>query len=365
MSDIKEIHILDVADRLGLEPRPKTRTEYVARCPICGDSSNERHKHLYLNIVEDKYYCTRCGVGGYAIGLYAKATGIDTKEAYRELINDAPVSHTVVKPPVVNVPELADIETRNKAYNALLKKLELYINHTADLKRRGLTVKEIISRGYRSVPQDPALRQSICRELIKASCALKGVPGFYTGGNGNWDFYGVPGYLIPVRDTEGRIQGMQVRLDNPGDGGKYRWFSMPDKENSTPAKTWIHTSHGIDDEVWITEGPLKADVASFLTGHTFIGVAGVNATKGLTEQLKEIGVKEVVIAFDMDFVRNENVEEAIKHLHTDLKKAGVKTATACWHPGMGKGIDDAILSGANIEITGRKVSLLKRIFGAK
>lgn len=365
MSDIKEIHILDIADRLGLNPQPKTRTEYVARCPICGDSNDKRHKHLYLNIAEDKYYCTRCGVGGYAIGLYAKATGMDTKAAYLELINNTLVSHTVVKPPVVNVPDLAGIETRDKVYNALLAKLELYINHTADLRRRGLTVKEIINRGYRSIPQEAAARQNICRALIQAGHILKGVPGFYTDDNGNWDFYGNSGYLIPIRDIDGRIQGMQVRLDNPGTGGKYRWFSMPDKDNSTPAKTWIHTSYGTDDEVWITEGPLKADVASFLTGHTFIGVAGVNATKGLVEQLKQMGVKEAIVAFDMDFVRNGHVEEAINQLHAYLKKAGIKTATACWHPGMGKGIDDAILSGANIEITGRKVSLLKRIFGAK
>lgn len=359
----EQISILDVAAALGLKPQPRTRTEYKARCPICGDSSDERHAHLYLNIVENKYYCVRCGSGGYAIGLYARAKGIDTKTAYKELIGIAPVSAAVVTPPVVHTPELADIETRNNTYTALLARLELYVGHTADLRRRGLTIKEIVVRGYRSIP-DQRTRQRICRDLLKDGCTLKGVPGFYTSKDGVWDFYGGSGYLIPVRDPAGHIQGMQVRLDNPNDGGKYRWFSVPDEENSTPAKSWMHTACG-DGEVWITEGPLKADIASFLSGHTFIGVAGVNAAKDLSRQLKEMGVKEVIVAFDMDFVRNPHVEEAIKRVHADLRKAGIRTATACWNPGMGKGVDDALLAGAQIEITGRKVSFIKRLLGQK
>jgi hypothetical protein len=358
----KEISILDVAAALGLNPQPKTRAEYRARCPICGDSADPRHKHLYLNIVENKYYCVRCGAGGYPVGLYARSKGIDTKTAYKELIGIGPVSSPVVIPPAV-VPEMADIEVRHNTYTALLSKLELYINHTADLRRRGLTVKEIISHGYRSIP-DAAIRRKICSELGKDGCVLKGVPGFYTDRDGSWDFYGGSGYLIPVRDSDGCIQGMQVRLDNPGSGGKYRWFSVPDKENSTPAKSWMHTAYG-DSEVWVTEGPLKADIASFLSGHTFIGLAGVNAAKDLSQQLKQMGVKEAIVALDMDFVRNEHVEDAINRIHADLKKAGIRTATACWNPGMGKGIDDALLTGAQIEITGRKTSLLKRFFGQK
>ena len=42
---------------------------------------------LSLNPNNNKYCCSRCGAGGFSIGLYARMKGIDTKKAYRELLD--------------------------------------------------------------------------------------------------------------------------------------------------------------------------------------------------------------------------------------------------------------------------------------
>ena len=53
---------------------------------------------------------------------------------------------------------------------------------------------------------------------------LAGVPGFYKS-QGQWTLK-IPGrgILIPVRDVQGQIQGLQVRLDNV-EKRKFRWLS--------------------------------------------------------------------------------------------------------------------------------------------
>ena len=54
---------------------------------------------------------------------------------------------------------------------------------------------------------------------------------------------------------------------------------------------------------FLTEGPLKGDVASFLArDELFICIGGVNALHGLTDTIRALGVREVVEAMDMDRV---------------------------------------------------------------
>jgi hypothetical protein len=362
MCDDSRLSILNVAVKLNLQVLRRTGTEWLARCPFCGDSQNPRHGHLYLNIRENKYYCVRCGEGGYAIGLYARMKGIDTKRAYRELLgmeDETPSGMEVVK---MKTCEIADIEIRHRTYSAFLDMLELEFQHMSDLKRRGLTVKQIKEKGYKSIPQGEKC-YNICKKLIEAGYTLEGVPGFYKK-DGRWTCYDVPGYLIPVRDGRGRIQGLQVRLDEPGNGGKYRWFSSRDQENGTPAESWVHIARGQTKEVWLTEGPLKADIAAYLSGHTFVAIPGVTSIKYLVPALRDIKARRVVLAVDMDILTNPQVKAALEKIEQELKRAGIKTARASWNPAAGKGIDDALLSGATIEVTGTKPSLLARIFGA-
>lgn len=47
----------------GLSPK-KAPGEWVVRCPICGDSKNQRHAHLYVNQEHGAWKCHRCGESG-------------------------------------------------------------------------------------------------------------------------------------------------------------------------------------------------------------------------------------------------------------------------------------------------------------
>jgi hypothetical protein len=47
----------------GYEPK-KAPGEWVVRCPVCGDSRNLRHAHLYVNRDHGAWKCHRCGESG-------------------------------------------------------------------------------------------------------------------------------------------------------------------------------------------------------------------------------------------------------------------------------------------------------------
>lgn len=52
---------------------------------------------------------------------------------------------------------------------------------------------------------------------------LNGIPGFYFR-DGSWRLCAYSGLLIPVRDADGRMQGIQIRRDS-ADRMKYVWLS--------------------------------------------------------------------------------------------------------------------------------------------
>jgi hypothetical protein len=344
----KRLSILNVAKKLGINILKRASSEeYIARCPFCGDSKNPTHGHLYLNIEKDAYHCVRCGKKGYAIGLYAKMRDIDRKEAYKELMEKEADENIILTPPVKKVKQntVAPIGIRDRTYRAFLNKLILNPEHLRNLIKRGLSWEETAKNLYKSLPEEPQQRWGICRELIKEGYNLKGIPGFYQrekDGEKYWDFVDYKGFLIPVKDVQGRIQGFQIRLDEE-EFGKYVWFSSRNKLNGTPAHAWQGVHGEPSKVVIITEGPLKADVAHYLSRFTFVSVPGVTAIKGIEVVLKELEAEKVYIAFDMDVLTNPAVQKAKEKLERKLVEAGFEVRTKTWDSRY-KGIDDYLLA---------------------
>ena len=104
--------------------------------------------------------------------------------------------------------------------------------------------------------------------------------------------------------------------------------------------------------MFVTEGALKADIASALSGRTFIAVAGTGCIDSLKEPfeiIKRNGVSKVYEALDMDKTVNENVARASRKLMCLIKKFGFKTKMTRWKwgknsPKENKGIDDMLLN---------------------
>jgi uncharacterized protein DUF3854 len=256
----------------------------------------------------------------------------------------------VIAPPVVARRELAPVDHRDLVYRALLNALILTPEHAENLIRRGLSEEAITANLYASVPTEQ--RAVEVSEGIAKDLNLTGVPGFYHW-RGRWTFKTQDaGFLVPVRDSRGRITGCQVRRDS-GEP-RYKWFSTGAVSGGAP----IHFSHpvvvGRHPHVFITEGPLKADVISELGGVCVVGVPGVGTAKFPASSPERFGsdlrdalpdVKSVRLAFDSDYRTNAAVRAAILRFADRLESAGWRVGVVDWDPSAGKGLDDVLRGG--------------------
>ncbi len=333
------IPILEAAALCGLQMKPSTLDdiEVQARCPFCDDKSH----HLYLNTEEDLCYCHRCGTGGNSVTLYARITGVDNKTAYRQLVDK--VEGTAKTPPPAKSPsKLAPLPLRHDVYYDLLDLLTLSDFHQKQLLKRGLSQERIRENRYRSMPASYSARKRIAAKLAK-SYPLKDVPGFYLR-DGAWTFAGNGGYLIPIYNKDGYIQGMQIRSDRAEGGMKYRWFSSNPAKGftlGTKAQIWVHVTGDSQSKVaCVTEGGLKGDVASYFMGDAlFVCVPGVNSLRFLPETLNSLPLKKVVGAYDMDKLENPQVRDAFFQVEKIVRQNGLRFEPLEWDARF-KGIDD-------------------------
>ncbi len=106
-------------------------------------------------------------------------------------------------------------DERHKIYSEILGELDLNNATLKDLHQRGLTDEQIERNQFRSVRQWQPLGKFYDSKL----------PGVSKYGK-SLAIVG-DGYLCPVRDFEGRITALQIRLHDPEDGNRYRWLSTP------------------------------------------------------------------------------------------------------------------------------------------
>ena len=262
------------------------------------------------------------------------------------LIARLDVQGSIPKPEHIPMPVVAevpptDIASRSDTYTGLLSKLTLASDHRQNLRNRGLSDEEIDRLEYRTTPV--VGMQTIARQLQSSGYYLSGVPGFYRK-DGKWSFACESrGILIPVRDSKGRIQGMQIRRDNAA-RRKFRWVSSTGRTDGCKAEGWVHIAGKPRNMVLLTEGPMKADVIHYLTGQTVLAVAGVNSLTQLElilPQLHEQGVERIMTAFDMDFMENPHVQGGYRTLVSLLSDAGFRYGTYLWDPRY-KGLDDYV-----------------------
>ncbi len=194
---------------------------------------------------------------------------------------DSPASPTRRAPSVTmvtptNETPRAAIELRDGVYSKLISNLTLRPEHARALHARGLSDAAISAAGYVSTPTE-AEAHRIVENLRNHD--LRGVPGFYRTRSGWCVVSLASGLLIPIRDARRRVQALQVRPD-VAHGAKYFWLSSRDREAGASPGAPVHYSkpHLLRDasEIIISEGALKSEVISHLSGVPVIGVAGVS-----------------------------------------------------------------------------------------
>ena len=390
--------------------------ELVVNCPR--KSSNHGGKGVPktfgVNVNKGQFKCFRecadcVGHGGPANLVrvyYPNMTFSEACNALGEFMGGREVYH----PRAVQVREIsrheetkkAGIETLDAVYRDLLSMLKLNENHKQDFIRRGLTEDQIEEFMIRSIPGIGL--QSIPISLRK-HYSLKGVPLFGKK-NGSWVLNMTPGktgVFVPYFDLQGRIQQLQIRYDidpNAADPeeekkNRYRWGTSSTLEDGTSATNvtfWGRLSRmGTGKNyVIVTEGGIKANVASYLSEEPVVAVPGVTCYSCFEEIVswcKEHG-KYIIEAFDMDGKRlpnevkvnidlddppksvdskiveelrfnpnrfllrnkdtmevrlvNDSVRRGIKKMYGIAKEAGVGMVPFIWDPEF-KGVDDYLL----------------------
>ncbi len=344
----KKIPILDTAMRCGLHLNSRTldRTEVEATCPFCGDHGPGKY-HLSLNTEKDLFRCNLCNATGNSVTLYANTQGLTNREAFLELergSNVYPLPKAV--PPQNTERQPKPIVDRHRVYSKMLSYLTLSEKHRDSLLQRGLSFQRIDENQYRSMPETNSGRKLLA-SLLSMEFDLLGIPGFYTK-DGQWSLAGPNGILIPIRDVAGQIQGIKIHLDRNDPGRKYRWLSSRDKnlDNGTRSYSWVHvTGKRGSKRAFLTEGPLKGDVASFLSDDSlFVCIGGINALHGLKDTLIQLGVTEVIEATDMDQMTNPQVRKAVLAMRQEVQSIPkLKYTKYTWNPAF-NGIDDYLYS---------------------
>lgn len=125
---------------------------------------------------------------GYSTGLYAKIRNIDTKKAYKELLEkecfSMDESHITISP----INDIADIDKRDLVYRDFLNMLKLDIKHKNYLKEQGFLDSTINKQMYRSVPKNYIKRRLVANSL-KKRYDLSGIPRIFSRRRFWLDFY--------------------------------------------------------------------------------------------------------------------------------------------------------------------------------
>ena len=356
----------------------------VRCCPWCG----EAHWKLNINPTKGKYgglfRCPKCGNGGSLIALHMKLRNETFDEARRELNGGDLKQNFNYEVKASSQIPTASLERRSEFYRALLESSYISVAMGNDLSRRGLKDSQyswyshtvnVVNRNL-SMRLKPVLDKYPNIGLIEDG-KVRGIPGVY--GKAKKDQFGKEiidelfinypqrsGYFVPIISHIGEkpaISCMQIRFYECAEGEpRYSFLtSGSDKfqngvnvgecnkihytRNFWGGDLWKNPQMKVPKTVNLTEGALKADVTSVLSGKCFIAVPGVNSTKDLPKELeflKQNGCERINICFDMDYLDKPQVKKALEKVKQMIINAGLKATQITWDKNF-KGIDDYYL----------------------
>lgn len=340
-------------------------------CPVCGRKGkfNINPSIGYGGVVR----CAACNIGGDKLDLYILASGrhftltnavsksgsiyerpceTDRSEALVELAdrlhierkNDGFIAKACMKQKQVEENDRQEAgvtrppQEIDQVYRAFLNMLSLNNAHREKLHERGLSDEDIERISFRTTPL--FRRPQLAQALVDLGLSLEGIPGFFkltevdeTTGEVKeiWSVYCPDsGYFIPIRDRDGYIVSMQIRLNKPTtDKDKYRFFSSnkDSLESGTKANSVVHVELCGENPryLYIVEGAIKAYVAHALYKGIYgkddmliLAVPGVSNLGGIPSLLDWLlpsyDFENIVEWYDIDKFTNPNVSKARDNL---------------------------------------------------
>ena len=309
-------------------------------CSVCGKGS----------------WCTRSADGRWAVcrrldnGAGLHRVDRSGGEFWLYCLLERSSSRATTPPPSQPDVERADPVTLDRVYGALLQALPLSTMHLQALGQRGLDDTEIARRRYSTLPLRG--RATLARRLVdqygEEVCGT--VPGFCLAEHASrrwWSLAGAAGLLIQVRNLDGHIVALKMRADDPGEVPKYTYLSSAKHGGPGPGAQVHVPVHDLPrkDVIRITEGELKSDVSTVLSGVLSVSIPGVGLWEKAIPMLEALHPRQVLIALDSDWRTNGRVALAIGQLTMALLEAEVEVLMEDWYPALGKGIDDVLAQG--------------------
>lgn len=314
------------------------------RCPICG-------KPDWCMVSED---------GKLALCQRVANDHPNKRGGWWHSLSDEPIHHIEKK----KRKEKASLYQLDIVYRTILKSFPLSDKHRQDLRKRGLTDEEIYLHGYRTLPVERYQTIKKIQHYFKDE-ALERIPGFCKreGKHGEyWWIQGGSGILIPVLSLDQhlaiRVAGLQVRLDDPTKNTKYLNLSTEGYKGGTSCGILTHVALPSElktNDIWITEGTIKANVIQTRLQAPAIGFSGVAGWHDVLDMIQKIHQKyniqegNIIIAFDADYKEKKQVFQHMAQMYqaiqenVDSNQFPIYFAT--WDINEGKGIDDYIING--------------------
>lgn len=374
--------LIEVLERLNL---PLTNGNYTI-CPNCG------RKKAHIKIEDNEWRCPACGASGGVLRFFAasylgynyKFADSEFKKIGRELrkfMDGYSPSPQVIERHKASesaaVIDIADDDTLNTVFSLFyeIPELQLSPEHRQSLLRRGLDDDTIQRNGYLSVTEffSPEYRQLyndlggnrlrrkilwwvsspayiqlgllIGDFIVNRGINPKGIPGFFRFGN-RWCFYiESTGIMVPTRNMDGQIVIWQIRRDHitEKDSTRYKTMSyrnLPDHVTAPVSRCHFPLGNAKlgTAPVVLTEGPLKSDVAVFLSDSpvTFFGIPGITTTADFLsycDKFHALGITEVINALDMDRLTNPNVRTGSIAMRNKLKEKNLSFIDRFWGRG--------------------------------
>jgi hypothetical protein len=322
-----------------------TSDGWLARCPV--PSHDDQHPSLRLTIGEEGRILVHCrgGCNSYDV---LDAVGL----AYRDLY--APYGKTPMQPIARAAgDDLSEDDSvgRDRVYTALLGALKLSDAHREQLRGRGLSDDAIEAGGYRSLgPEDHAPAAATLYERFGDD--LAGIPGLYLRDGAVAFATNAVGLLVPVRDYAGRVVALKLRKDKATGEGRYAYLSGGKVSSGAPLHVPALARRLLEagpEVVRVTEGELKADVATALSGVPTLGVPGVSLWRRALPAIFQCQARNVLVSFDWpDVCSKLQVWQRVEDLVSGIRSYALAPSLETW-PKEHKGIDDALAAGAAVE----------------
>lgn len=224
--------------------------------------------------------------------------------------------------------------------------------------------EERINKDYFTCPTNWKTKDNIVRKIKEkfpyiTDDVLQTVPGFFYDKQRNKvSFNAYNGMCILIRDANGVIQAIQIRLDNvKKDEPRYIWLSSAFAFYRPEEYAGGCGCGSPKDVLWgrgekkkcvcVTEGRFKSEVLSE-KGNTTISIQGVSTWNGIINTIGDIKKRQEVYSFfvflDADILGKHALFLQSSKMCGEIARAypDMKIRYAFWNKEKGKGIDDYI-----------------------